>query len=166
MDFFIISIGFAFMLLGVFGSFLPVLPGPPLSWVGLLIISLTKAIPSDWVFLGITLVIAVIITILDYWIPAAGVKRFGGSRKSMIGSVIGLVVGLLSPIPFGIIIGTFLGAYIGELLNDSDEQTAAKSAIGALIGFLASSLMKFILSLIYFSLFIAQIWEFKDGLLN
>ena len=164
MDLLLIFIGSIFMLLGLIGSFLPVLPGPPLSWLGLFGLSLTEAIPSNWTFLGITLTIAVAITILDYWIPAVGAKRYGGSRKSMIGSVIGMIVGLLSPIPFGIIIGTFLGAYVGELLNDSDEHTAAKSASGALLGFLVSSLMKFVLGLIYFGLFMAQIWEYRSEL--
>ncbi len=164
MDFLLIFIGVIFMLLGLIGSFLPVLPGPPLSWLSLFVLSFTTAIPTNWTFLGITLAITVVITILDYWIPTIGVKRFGGSRKSMVGSVIGMIIGLLSPIPFGIILGTFLGAFIGELLNNSDERTAAKSAIGALMGFLVSSLMKFALGLIYFGLFIAQVWEYRSEL--
>ncbi len=165
MDLLFIFIGLCFMILGVIGSFLPILPGPPLSWIGLLMLSITDAIPWDWTFLSITFTIALAVTILDYWIPALGVKKFGGSKQSMIGSVIGLIVGLLSPIPFGIIIGTFLGAYAGELLNNANDRKASKSATGALLGFLASSLMKFVLSLIYFGLFIAQIWQFRSGLL-
>jgi uncharacterized protein YqgC (DUF456 family) len=43
----------------------------------------------------------IVLSILDYIIPAKGTKRFGGSRYGIWGTNIGLVVGLLTPIPFG-----------------------------------------------------------------
>ncbi|NNL08276.1 MAG: DUF456 domain-containing protein, partial [Croceitalea sp.] len=58
MDIALLFIGFILMLIGILGSFLPVLPGPPISWVGLLLLYLTQAIPDDWWVLGITLGIA------------------------------------------------------------------------------------------------------------
>ena len=96
MDIFLTLIGVVFIIIGILGSFLPVLPGPPMSWVGLLLIHLTEAVPDDWWFLGITLVIALIVFALDYIIPAIGAKKFGCTRAGMIGTTIGLIVHFLT----------------------------------------------------------------------
>lgn len=159
MDIILIIIAAFIMLLGIIGSFLPILPGPLTSWIGLLILHFTDAIPMDKPFLIITLIIAILIWLLDYIIPAIGTKRFGGTRYGMIGTTIGLIVGLLSPIPGGIIIGPFVGALIGELLNKSDSKAATKAAFGSFIGFLTSTFIKFVVAIIYLGLFIGIIIE-------
>jgi uncharacterized protein YqgC (DUF456 family) len=107
MDIFLLLLGFVFVCLGIIGSFLPVLPGPITSWVGLLLLHSTNIFPMDWTFLGVTLAIALLIWILDYFIPAMGTKRFGGTRYGIYGTTIGLLIGLVSPIPFGMLIGAF-----------------------------------------------------------
>ncbi|WP_248722039.1 DUF456 domain-containing protein [Seonamhaeicola sp. ML3] len=162
MDIFLIIISVLLMVLGIIGSFLPVLPGPLTSWIGLLTLHLSKSVPMDKTFLAITLVVAILIWLLDYIIPAIGTKRFGGSKYGMIGTSIGLIVGLIAPIPFGIIIGPFIGAYLGELINKNDSKTAMKAAFGSFIGFVTSTLLKFIVALIYFGLFLDILWTYKD----
>ncbi|MFC4723234.1 DUF456 domain-containing protein [Geojedonia litorea] len=157
MDVFLVILALLFMVLGLIGSFLPVLPGPLTSWVGLFILHLTEAIPFNWTFLIITLILAIGIWILDYIIPAMGTKRYGGSRAGIIGTSIGLIVGLLSPIPGGIIIGPFLGALLGELMNKSEFNKALKAAFGSFLGFLASTFIKFVVAVIYFGLFIMKV---------
>ncbi len=164
MDIVLLLIGFILMLLGILGSFLPVLPGPPISWVGLLLLHLTNAIPDDWWFLGITAVVALTILALDYVIPAIGTKKFGGTRAGMIGTTIGLVIGLLAPIPGGIIIGPFVGAFIGELSNKADHKTALKAAFGSFLGFLTGAFMKFVVAIIFIGLFIGKVWDYKEAL--
>lgn len=165
MDTTLLIIAFVLMIIGILGSFLPVLPGPPISWVGLLLLYLTKAVPMSYTVLGITLVIAVVVGILDYIIPAKGTKHFGGSKYGIWGTNIGLVVGILAPIPFGFIIGPFLGAFIGEMINDSnDSQKAFKAATGSFIGFLASTFMKFVVSIVFLGLFLIKIWEYRSEL--
>jgi hypothetical protein len=151
------------MLVGILGSFLPVLPGPPISWVGLLLLYLTQAVPMNYMILTITFIVAFIVAILDYVIPAQGTKRFGGSKYGIWGTNIGLVVGLLAPIPLGFIIGPFLGAFVGELMNDAtDSKKALKAATGSIIGFLASTFMKFVVAIVFFGLYIAKVWEFRQ----
>jgi len=162
MDTFLLILAALFMLLGILGSMLPVLPGPLTSWVGLLIFHLTDAIPMNWRFLTITLIIAIFIWLLDYVIPALGTKKFGGSKYGMIGTSVGLLVGLFAPIPGGIIIGPFVGAFIGELINKSDSQTALKAAFGSFLGFLTSTFIKFVVAVIYLGLFIAKLWDYRD----
>ena len=164
MDIFLVIIASLFMLLGLIGSFLPVLPGPLTSWVGLLIFHLTDVVPMNWPFLVLTLIVALLIWILDYIIPALGTKRFGGSKAGMVGTSIGLIVGLLSPVPGGIIIGPFIGALIGELINKSEFDKALKEAFGSFLGFLASTFIKFMVTAIFLGLFIVKVLEYKSVL--
>ncbi len=166
MDIVLLIIGFIFMLVGILGSFLPVLPGPTISWIGLLLLYLTKVVPDDWLFLGITLVIALTVFALDYIIPAVGTKKFGGTKAGMLGTMIGLLVALFFPIlgPFGIIIWPFVGALVGELLNKADKKTAAKAAFGSFIGFLTGTFLKFMVTIVYLGLFIMTAWEYKGDL--
>ncbi|PIF01693.1 MAG: hypothetical protein CR994_00095 [Maribacter sp.] len=166
MDIALFLFGLVFILIGILGSFLPVLPGPPLSWIGLLLLYLTKAVPDDWGFLGITLVIALIVFALDYIIPAVGTKKFGGTKAGMLGTTIGLLVALFFPVlgPFGIVIWPFVGALLGELLNKADKKTATKAAFGSFIGFLTGTFLKFMVAIVYFGLFTATFWEYKGAL--
>lgn len=164
MEYFLLLTGFVLMIVGLLGSVLPVLPGPPVSWVGLLLLYLTKAVPDNYWVLGITLVIAIIVGILDYVIPAKGTKRFGGSSYGVWGTNIGLVVGLIAPIPLGVVIGPFVGALVGELLYDStDHKRAVKAATGSFVGFLASTFVKFFVCVIYLGLFIVKAWECRSS---
>ena len=156
MDIALLVLGFLLMLVGILGSFLPVLPGPPVSWLGLLLLYLTKAVPDDWWMLGTTLFFALLITILDYVIPAMGTKKFGGSKAGMFGTVVGLLVAIFFPVlgPFGIIIWPFVGALVGELVNKADQKTALKAAFGSFLGFLTGTFMKFVIGVIYLGIFI------------
>ncbi|MGJ8660045.1 DUF456 domain-containing protein [Cellulophaga fucicola] len=166
MDIALLVLGIILMLTGIIGSFLPVLPGPPISWLGLLVLYLTKAIPNDWLFLGITLVVALIVFALDYIIPAIGTKKFGGTKAGMIGTTLGLLVAIFFPVLgiFGIVVWPFVGAFVGELINKADQKTAFKAAFGSFIGFLTGTFLKFMLSIIYTGLFIAKVWEFSEEL--
>ena len=168
MDIVLLVIGFLFILMGILGSFLPILPGPPLSWAGLLLLHLTKAVPQNWTFLGITLAIAIVIFILDYIIPAVGTKKFGGTKYGMIGTTVGLLVAIFFPIlgPFGIVIWPFVGALVGELLNKADNKTATKAAFGSFLGFLTGTFMKFLVAIIYAGLFFLKVWEYKNVLFD
>ena len=165
MDLLLLIIAFALMVLGVFGSFLPVLPGPSLSWVGLVLLYFTNAVPANYWILGISFLITVVVSVLDYIIPAKGTQKFGGSSYGIWGTNIGLIVGILAPIPFGFIIGPFVGAFVGELLYDyKDHGRAFKAATGSFIGFLASSFMKFVLCMVYLGLFFWIVWQYKSEL--
>jgi len=165
MDVALLIIAFVCMILGILGSFLPVLPGPGLSWLGILLLYFTNAIPMNYWILGITFLIAVVITILDYVIPAQGTKRFGGSSYGVWGTNIGLVVGIFAPVPFGFMIGPFLGAFVGELIyNSTDHERALKAATGSFIGFLVSGFVQFVVGVGFLGLFVWVVWDYRKFL--
>jgi len=149
MDFVFEIVGFLFVLLGIVGSFLPVLPGPLTGWLGLFLLHQSDRIPQDNTFLLTSFAIALLVFLIDYLIPALGTKKFGGSKKGIIGSTIGLIIGLLFLGPLGIIVGPFLGAYSGELLNKTEQKQALKAALGALIGLLTGVFLKFAVALVF-----------------
>ena len=120
-------------MIGLAGSFLPVIPGPLTSWFGLLALQSTSVIPQDWTFLGWTLGIALFIMALDYLIPILGTKAMGGTKAGAVGSTIGLILGLFF-MPFGIILGPFIGAYVGERSKNPNRKAAFKAAMGSLLG--------------------------------
>ena len=160
MEYFLLILGFILMLVGIIGSILPALPGPPISWVGILMLYLCEGISINYWILAVTLLIAVIIGILDYIIPAKGTKYFGGSKYGIWGTNIGLVVGIFAPIPFGFLIGPFVGALVGELIYNSQEKGRAfKAATGSFIGFLAGTFMKVLVSLLFLGLFLVLVWQ-------
>lgn len=139
-------------ILGLVGSIIPALPGPPLSWLGVLCLYIwgggTDAAgnPVSTRFLIIWLVITVVVTILDYVVPAYFTKLTGGSKAGSWGATIGIFAGLLF-LPIGIIIGPFLGAFLGELLfAQKDGGSSLISATGAFIGFLFGTGMKLVVS--------------------
>ena len=164
MDLFLITLAAFLMILGIIGSFLPVLPGPITSWFGLLVVYLMSKIELSTTTLFITLIIAIFIWILDYIIPALGTKKLGGTKAGMIGTSVGLIIGLLAPIPGGIIVGPFLGALIGELIYKADFRTALKAAFGSLLGFLTSTFIKLVVAVIYMGIFVSVIWSHKSVL--
>ncbi len=166
MDIALVLFGFILMLIGILGSFIPVLPGPMMSWLGLLLLYLTKAIPNDWIFLGVTLGVALLVFALDYIIPVMGTKKFGGSKAGMLGTTAGLLVAIFFPVLgiFGIIIWPFIGALVGELINKADQKTALKAAFGSFLGFLTGTFLKFLVTIIFIGLFISKAWEFKSEL--
>jgi len=128
-------------VVGIIGSVVPALPGPPLSWIGLLFMYLwggtNKAGDNmSLTFLLVWLAITIAVTIIDYIVPAYFTKLTGGSKYAGRGAMLGLVVGMIYP-PIGIILGSLGGAFIAELVfAKKDGMESVKSAIGAFLGFL------------------------------
>ena len=165
MDLLLLMIGFLCMIIGVFGSFMPVIPGISMSWFGILLLYLTNSIPANYWILSITLLITVVFSVLDYFIPSQGTKKLGGSSYGIWGTNIGLILGFLTPVPFGFLMGAFLGAFIGEMLYDSrNHNRALKAASGSVLGFLVSSFMMFLVAILYLGLFISIVWKYKSDL--
>jgi|TARA_B110001452_G_C15214050_1_gene421080 uncharacterized protein len=159
MEILFLVLSIVFILLGIAGSFLPVLPGPLTSWGGLLLLHYHSKVEQNPSFLWITFGIALAVFLLDYIIPAIGTKKFGGTKSGVYGASIGLIIGLLFLGPFGVLAGPFFGAYVGELLHDNNQKKALKSALGSLIGFLGGVFIKFSVAIIYLYFFCAIVWK-------
>lgn len=131
------------IIAGFLGSFLPVLPGPPISYIGLLLLQLSATPPFSIQFLVIWALIVIAIMVLDNIVPAWGARKYGGSPYGVWGSIIGLVAGFFFP-PVGIIIGPIAGAFLGEMVGGKSSDQALRAAWGSFVGFMAGTLMKVI----------------------
>lgn len=156
---FLLLISFLLIITGIIGSFLPVIPGPLTSWLGLFSISYINDFDVSNLLLIITLILAIIIFIVDYFMPIIGSKLLGGTKYGVIGTTIGLIIGLLSPIPFGLLIGAFLGALTGEIIAGKNINEAIKPALGSIIGVISSSGIKFITSFTYMGIYFWILWS-------
>ena len=157
MDYLLIAFGILFIISGILGSILPVLPGPPLSYVGLLLLHFTSRYEFSTRFLITLGLITVVVYVLDYLIPVWGTQQAGGSKRGVWGSTIGLVIGLVLFPPFGIIIGPFVGAVLGELSGGKQSKEALRSGVGSFVGFLLGTLLKLIVSGMMAWYFIAKL---------
>jgi uncharacterized protein YqgC (DUF456 family) len=149
MEIALVIFGFILLILGVLGAVLPVLPGPSLSFLGLLLIKWSGFSSFSSAFLWVWAGITVAITILDYILPPLMTKKFGGSRYAAVGSFLGLIAGLFFFPPWGMILGPFFGALIGELIHNRNDSTGAfKAAMGAFLAFAVSTGAKLVISTI------------------
>ena len=154
MDIFLIFLAFVLALVGIAGAIVPGLPGPPISFLGILALHYSSGISYTESMLFNFGILAVVITLLDYYVPIYGTKKFGGSRAGVIGSTVGLLFSIFI-LPFtgivlgpfglvGILLGPFVGAWVGETMAGTNRDQAIRAAFGSFISFLAGTLMKLV----------------------
>jgi uncharacterized protein YqgC (DUF456 family) len=148
MDILLITISALLILIGILGSIVPILPGPPIAYCGLLLVQFSSKHPFSVEFLIIFGLLAIFFAIIDNILPIYVTKKFNGSRKGIWGSAIGLIIGLFFFPPFGIIVGPMAGAFIGEIVDGKSAEKAVKPAFGSFIGFLSSIFLRFTLSIV------------------
>ena len=135
-------------IIGIAGSILPGLPGPPVSWVGLLILYIWgngvngAGEPLSLAALIVWGVVVVAVTVIDYIVPPLLTKKMGGSRYAEKGSLYGMIFGIIFT-PVGMILGSFLGALIAELaIAKKNLDEAIRSAVGSFLGFILGTGIK------------------------
>ena len=145
MDYILLTFGIVLVLIGIIGCFLPVLPGPPISFVALLMLQFTRWGNFSTTFLVVMAALAAAVTVLDYVVPAWGTKKFGGTKRGVWGATIGVVVGMFFG-PVCIILFPLIGAFIGEYTGNQPTDKALYAALGSFIGILTGVVVKLMVS--------------------
>ncbi|WP_138431183.1 DUF456 domain-containing protein [Fodinibius saliphilus] len=145
METILVILGGLLIVAGFIGALLPVVPGPPISYLGLVVLQLTSAHPFSLKFFIIWALIIAMLMVLDNVIPAYGTKKLGGSAYGVWGCIMGMLVGIFFS-PIGLIVGPLAGAFIGELVGGKTSDQAIRSAAGSFLGFMASTVLKLIAS--------------------
>ncbi|WP_337042111.1 DUF456 domain-containing protein [Emticicia sp. 17c] len=158
MDILLLIIAILCLFIGLLGAVLP-LPGPPLSFVGLLTLHFTKFAQFSENLLWTLGIITLLVTILDYYVPIWGIKKFGGTKYGTWGSTLGIIIGMFFG-PFGIFIGAFAGALLGELYAGSTSSAATRAAFGSFIGFMLGIVMKIVLCMVMIWYAGKGIWQY------
>ena len=157
-DIILIILGGICLIIGLLGCVIPMIPGPPIAYAGILLLHVTDKVQYSTSQLLVWLLIVVVVQVLDYFTPIVGSKYSGGTKWGSWGCLIGSIIGIVFFSPWGIIIGPFGGAVIGELLGDRTTKDALKSGIGALVGFLLGTVLKVVVCG-YF------VWRFVEALI-
>jgi uncharacterized protein YqgC (DUF456 family) len=147
------------ILLGLAGCILPVLPGPPLSFVGLLLLALVKhfSAPLTPTVIILMAVITLAVTVAEYILPLVSAKRYGASKWGIWGSVLGMAIGIFFS-PFGMLLGAFIGAVAVEWLVQKEKGRAIKAGWGVFIGSLVGTALKLGASGMMVYYFIRGLW--------
>ena len=134
--------------IGIAGSILPGLPGPPISWVGLLILYIWgtglngAGEPLSLTALIVWALVVIAVTVMDYIVPPLLAKRMGGSKYAEKGSLYGMIFGIIFT-PVGMILGAFLGVLLAELFVAKKKiEDALKAAVGSFVGFILGTGIK------------------------
>jgi uncharacterized protein YqgC (DUF456 family) len=145
------------LAVGIAGCIIPALPGPPLSFLALIVYQFT----SYPAFSAATIVILGLITVAaslaDYYLPIIGTKYSGGTKNGNIGAGLGLLIGFFVLPGVGVIIGPFVGAVVGEVIGGKKFDEAMKIGFGTLVTLLAGIFMKLALSLAITAIFLLKI---------
>ncbi|MFB0564372.1 MAG: DUF456 domain-containing protein [Candidatus Aminicenantaceae bacterium] len=143
----LIILGCICIVIGLIGCVVPGIAGPPFSFLALILLSFAKGWePFSPEFLIGMAALTLVVTVLDYIVPAVGAKKLGASRYGFWGAIIGMIIGLIYAPPLGMIIGAFLGAIIGELLKGKSGFEALKAGWGVFIGIMVGMILKLIAS--------------------
>jgi uncharacterized protein YqgC (DUF456 family) len=151
-----IILGLVLTVIGIAGSFLPLLPGPPIAFLGMLLQQLRDPNPFTTNFLLIWAGLTVLTLLLDYFVPIWGTRKFGGTKYGVWGCTLGFLAAFWLG-PWGVIIGPFAGAFIGEYLAKRHSQQALKAAFGSFVGFLLGSFFKVLVCFFMFYYIIISI---------
>jgi hypothetical protein len=146
MDYLLTVLGALLVLFGLLGCILPILPGPPLSFAGLLLSYFSRFGNFSHSLLIWTGLAALLVTVLDYLLPIWTTKKLGGTKRGIWGATLGLVLGFFILPPLGVVVGPFFGAFIGELSGGEPKSKALRSALGSFIGFLLGTGLKLAVS--------------------
>lgn len=157
MEYLLITLGIICLLVGLAGCVVPMIPGPPIAYLGMLCFHFTDMCHFSTMALVTWAVVVAVSVVLDYVIPIVGTKFFGGSKKGSWGCVIGTFIGIFAG-PVGIIAGPFIGALVGELVGNEPFGEALKAAIGSFLGFLCGTLMKIVICVYFIYEIIVSVW--------
>ena len=154
-----IIIGALLILLGLAGCVLPVLPGPPLSFVGLLLLALINHFlpPLTPTLMIVMAIITLAVTVAEYILPLVSAKRYGASKWGIWGSVLGMAIGIFFS-PFGMLLGAFIGAVAVEWLVQKEKGRAIKAGWGVFIGSLVGTALKLGASGMMAYYFVCGLW--------
>ena len=148
------SVAVLLVLTGLFGLIVPAIPGAPLIFAGLVL----AAWVEDFNYVGLWTIVALAVLALltfgvDFWATLVGSKKFGASKRAIIGALIGVVVGIFLGLP-GVIFAPFIGAVIGELSAQKNLPQALRSGVGATIGLVLGAALKIALALAMIGVFV------------
>lgn len=158
MQFLVLAGVILLMLLGLVGTFLPVLPGTGLIFLGILLYGLYdhfQVVSGQFVAAMFALTLLAMVT--DYLAAALGAKKVQASRAGMVGATLGGVVGLFALGPIGLFVGPFLGAITGEVASGRTARQAVRVGVATVVGVMGGMLLKGAIGVAMIAMFVLRV---------
>jgi uncharacterized protein len=148
----------ALIVIGVIGTFLPILPGAALVFAGMLLAAwIDHFTRIGWITLTILGFLTVLVFVVDIVAGYLGAKRVGASRLALLGAAVGTIIGLFFGI-VGIVVAPFIGAVVGELITRGQLEGAARVGFATWLGMAVGALAKIAIVLAMVGVFITSYW--------
>jgi uncharacterized protein YqgC (DUF456 family) len=148
------------IVVGLLGTVLPVLPGLPVMFAGMLLAAwagdFQRIGGGTLTVLGLLVVVSIVVDLLA---SVIGAKRVGASGKGLWGAGIGGFVGIFFGLP-GLVAGPFLGASLGEVAHGRPWRDASRIGLGTWVGILLGALLKLMLAFWMLALFALALWVY------
>ena len=161
------AIAVVFILVGLVGVVIPLLPGVLLIWLTVAIYTAVErlngfAAIDPVTFIVITL-IALVTGLSDIWLPLLGARVTGSSFRSMVYGVVGAIIGtFVLPIPlFGSIVGYAVGILVGEYRRYGDWDRALRAGLGGVAGWGIATAIQLGGGLIILIIFVWQVLAYQ-----
>jgi uncharacterized protein YqgC (DUF456 family) len=146
----------ALIVIGVLGTFLPVVPGAALVFGGMLLAAWIDHFERiGWITLTILGVLTLLVFVIDMVAGYLGAKRVGASRLALVGAAVGALIGLFFGI-IGILVAPFIGAVVGELITRGQLEPAARVGLATWLGMAVGALAKIAVVLAMLGVFITR----------
>lgn len=141
------------VLVGLAGVILPLLPGVPLIFAGLLLVAWIDGFTKvGWIVLTILAVLTTASVVVDVVATSLGARRHGASRWAVVGAALGTIVGLFFGF-IGLVVAPFAGAVIGELAAGRSAEEARRAGFGTWLGMLLGTAVKVALAFAMLGIF-------------
>lgn len=159
----------AFMLIGLIGIVIPILPGILLIWLTVLAYAVVDGFQAvDWISFTFITIIALITGTADIWLALLGAKTGGAAKRAMffgfIGGVLGFfLLGAVLPVVgnlFGGIIGYAVGVLLGQYQKYQDWNVAFKASVGGVVGWGVAAVVQIAGGLLMILIFIWQVLSY------
>ena len=159
----------AFMLIGLIGIVIPILPGILLIWLTVLAYAVVNGFQAiDWISFSFITIIALITGTADIWLALLGAKTGGAAKRAMffgfIGGVLGFfLLGAVLPVVgnlFGGIIGYAVGVLLGQYQKFQDWNVAFKASVGGVVGWGVATFVQIAGGLLMILIFIWQVLSY------
>ncbi|KFN47391.1 DUF456 domain-containing protein [Arenimonas composti] len=146
------------VVIGLLGTLLPVLPGLPVLWAGLLLAAwndgFARVGAGTITALTVLLLVAIAVDVLAGYY---GARRAGASAKAQWGAAIGALAGLFFGLP-GLLLGPWLGAVGGEVVHGTDWRAATKIGFGTWLGLAVGVVLKLAIAVAMLAVFAFAMW--------
>lgn len=147
------------ILIGLLGTVLPVLPGIPVAFAGMLLAAWVGGFREISVFTVVLLGLLTVASVaIDLLASALGAHRAGASKMAIVGASLGSLLGLIFFSLPGLIIGPFIGVMAVETAKGKSVREAGKIGFATWLGMAVGVALKIGLAFSMLGIFLFALW--------